>query len=690
MKTKFILCVLSSVLILSLKNVTAQCICGALSDISTTLTGDWEKTFDIGADDEIWDIEPIADPYGVKDDGYVVVGTANLGATGKDIVIMRLNPNGSPYTSGAWGPNGWIIVDGQADEDAAYAVEETNDGATNYLIVSGMKTTDKFTNGAKEPNAWVGKLNLDGTWAAGWNGGKEYGSTGKDVGYDIKQDRYGYYVVAGTASAANNDVPSDCHTDGDYWIFKVNNTGYLNPSYSKVFYGSAALGGNDYAQSMVLDCNTGYYVISGFCKSCDPQNNDNSQNLLVKIKPDFSSWNTQSYGNINASFKFDYGSFNIIQPHDGTFSYCSGSNSDGFLSLGIQHPQFGGCWGGTHDYWALKTLNSISTVDPYFNYQCINANAGGSYGGRKNDKGFSSVPACGGYLLAGISQSNKQAQPGCSTCEVYCNHYNCYDTPTEDIWLAKIDATTNELLWEESIGKTGNDGAHSIKRTFDGSFVIAGYTTNNNEKDFYVAKFELTEACAAPTGLAVLSVGTYCAQVRWNNEPCVWKYKVESQEDAGPWITVADPAPNPSYITDNTSGGSGNLLWRVTAYCSPNKYATTTAGATFHVSYCNGCTCPSRLAGDDLKYSNDQFTVSPNPSDGTFQISLHTADTSPAPITIAILDQAGKTMSSSVSTVDDGLLNQQLSVPNIPSGFYWIRATVAGKSYTAKLIVQVP
>ncbi len=148
---------------------------------------------------------------------------------------MRLNPNGTPYTGGSWGVNGQIIYDAQADDDVAYGVEEITEGGTNYLIVCGTTTTDHFNpGGAKNNNAWVGKLNLDGTWATGWSSrtekGKQYGGTGKDVGYDIKQDVVGYYVVAGTASAGNNDVPSACHSDGDYWVFKINSSGTLAPA----------------------------------------------------------------------------------------------------------------------------------------------------------------------------------------------------------------------------------------------------------------------------------------------------------------------------------------------------------------------------------------------------------------------------------------------------------------------------
>ncbi|MEO5673570.1 MAG: hypothetical protein ABIQ74_02890, partial [Chitinophagales bacterium] len=572
--------------------------------------------YDIGVDDEIWDVEPIADPSGVKDDGYIAVGSADMGITGKDICIMRLNPDGSKYTVGVWGITNPIIVDAQASADVAYQVEQTTDG---FLIICGSTATDHFNPmGNKNNNAWVGKLKLDGTWASGWNSGlypgKEYGGTGNDIGYDIKQDNFGDYVIAGTANIGNFDVPPMVHVDGDYWVFKIPPNGNLNPAYSKVYSGDADAVGLDYARSLVIDCYTNYYVVSGFCTSCNSQPSINSQLLLVKIKPDFTTFTSEHYGNINAQFTWDYGSFNVIQTHDGTFNSCAGIN-DGFLSLGIQHPEFFyGCWGGTHDFWAVKTLNNIANPNLSFTYQCVNANVGGSYGGRKNDKGFSSALTCGGYLLAGITESNKPAQPGCPSCEVSCNHYDCPpDVSSEDIWLVKIDPITNQFIWNESIGKIGNDGAYTIKRVYDGSYIVAGYTTNNFEKDFYFRKFELAQPCVAPGGLSILTAAV-CAKVSWTVEPCVWKYKLEYQEDNGPWIAI-DGAISPFTITDNTVAGTGYFKWRVTSYCSPNKF-TTIYGSPFSISYCNGCTCPLRVGNesDASEYGNNFLSVYPNPS----------------------------------------------------------------------------
>src|SRR5262249_4231238 len=143
--------------------------------------------FDIsgGYDDEFWDIEPISDPYGVKDDGFVAVGSTYNTSTGQDIVIMRLTSSMAPYTGGSWGTNGRIIVNGPS-EDVAYGVEEIQEGSTNYLLICGTFSSDKFNpGGAANNNVWVGKLKLDGTWATGWNTntypGKEYGYTGHDL-----------------------------------------------------------------------------------------------------------------------------------------------------------------------------------------------------------------------------------------------------------------------------------------------------------------------------------------------------------------------------------------------------------------------------------------------------------------------------------------------------------------------------
>jgi hypothetical protein len=115
-----------------------------------------------------------------------------------------------------------------------------------------------------------------------------------------------------------------------------------------------------------------------------------------------------------------------------------------------------------------------------------------AFGGKKKDNGHSAVQMCDGYLLAGITESNNKKQ-SCSLCQVSCNHYDCTDTSTEDFWIAKINGN-GELIWNESLGASGNDGAYVIKQVSSDTYIIGGYTTSSNgDKDWYLVKFSISD-----------------------------------------------------------------------------------------------------------------------------------------------------------------------------------------------------
>lgn len=453
-----------------------DCLCGDPENISVI----WSKTFDIEIDDAAWDFVEIddGDTDAIHNNGYIFVGSVNDDENGlnngMDIYIARLSADGNTIV---WDET-WDGGMSPAKQDVAYSVIQTSTGA---IVISGSTATNYFGPGINR-NAWVGKMNVDGEWISGWP--KQYGSTGDDIAYDVAEDQSGNYVLAGTASASGNDLGTQTvHSDGDYWVFKIGATGYLNSAYSKVYYGSNTSGGNDYAQSVAVDCNSGDYVVSGFCKSCAPATDDHSQLYLLKIPSNFATPDDIVYG-YDGDF-IDFGSFDVIQAQ-ATFGSCS--VGDGFLSLGVQHPS-DGCFLNFHDFWVVITDDEL--VDLPFTEACVDADAGGAYGGKKNDNGFSSVQACSGFLLTGNTSSNN-LKSSCELCQVECNHYDCTETATDDIWLVKI-SNEGELVWEESLGEGGNDGAYVIKRVSDNSYIIGGFIYNaiSGNKDWYLVKFEI-------------------------------------------------------------------------------------------------------------------------------------------------------------------------------------------------------
>src|SRR5207247_1541524 len=66
-----------------------------------------------------------------------------------------------------------------------------------------------------------------------------------------------------------------------------------------------------------------------------------------------------------------------------------------------------------------------------------------------------------------------------------------------DAWIVKLDVSGN-LLWEKSLGGSGDDYAYSIQQTNDDGFIVAGSSPSNDgdvsgnhgHTDFWIVKLD--------------------------------------------------------------------------------------------------------------------------------------------------------------------------------------------------------
>ena len=87
-------------------------------------------------------------------------------------------------------------------------------------------------------------------------------------------------------------------------------------------------------------------------------------------------------------------------------------------------------------------------------------------GGSNTDRAYSIQETTGGgYIVAGETSSNNGDVSG--------NH-GSYDG-----WISKLNATGG-IVWQKTMGGTGDDIDNSIQQTIDGGYIVAGYTSSNN------------------------------------------------------------------------------------------------------------------------------------------------------------------------------------------------------------------
>lgn len=125
---------------------------------------------------------------------------------------------------------------------------------------------------------------------------------------------------------------------------------------------------------------------------------------------------------------------------------------------------------GLQDYWIVKT-NSIGMIQWQ---KC--------FGGTSYDWAFSIRQTFdNGYIVAGYTESNDGNVTG--------NHGDA------DYWLVKTDSSGN-LQWQKCFGGTGNDMAYSVQQTSEGGYIVAGctwsydgdVTGNHGNNDYWIIK----------------------------------------------------------------------------------------------------------------------------------------------------------------------------------------------------------
>lgn len=263
------------------------------------------------------------------------------------------------------------------------------------------------------------------------------------------------FAVAANTSSTNGDVSGYHEGQGsDCWVIKLNSSNQLQ--WQRAIGGS----GNDVATSIRATTDSGF-VLAGYSNSNDGDvsgNNGGYDFLVVKLDKNNNILWQKSIGGSGDDFAND-----IRQTTDGGFIVAGYSNSNDALVSGNH---------GAYDFWVVKLATDGSV-------QWQN-----SYGGLGTEKAAAiQQTKDGGYIVAGNSNSNDG--------NLTNNNGN------NDFWVIKL-SPTGTLVWQKSLGGSGNDFASSVIQSTDGGYAVAGYTfsidgditKNQGNYDFWLVKLD--------------------------------------------------------------------------------------------------------------------------------------------------------------------------------------------------------
>ncbi len=323
----------------------------------------------------------------------------------------------------------WQKALGGTGGDYAQSVKQTSDGG--YLVAGYTSSTNgDVTSNHGVTDFWVVKLNADRTIA--WQ--KTLGGAGSDYATDIIPLADGSCVVAGYTNSADGDVTRSLG-GGDFWIVKLSASGAI--------VWQKTLGGTGIDNPLSIIAISNGYVVAGYTSSNDNDvagNHGGFDFWVIKLDANGTLTSQKTFGGTG----LDY-AYSVTATSDGGCLVAGKTNStDGDVTN--NH--------GDVDYWVVK-LNSA-----------INIEWQKTLGGTGSDASSSIIATSdGGSIVTGYTNSTDGNVTG--------NH------GLTDGWVAKLNAS-GAIVWQKTLGGSGNEQTMSIAPAQDGGCAIAGFTTSTD------------------------------------------------------------------------------------------------------------------------------------------------------------------------------------------------------------------
>ena len=417
-------------------------------------------------------------PQGLKGDTGATGATGPAGQTGATGVIGATGLQGPKGDTGATGATGATGDMGATGAQGPY-LPDYDSGWTNISSKAGQNII--FSHNLNYSNILVditGRETANGSihqkylgltgYLPSWN--RIYrlllsGYVGT-VGYSVLQTSDGGYAIAGyTDSFGAGGI--------DIFLVKTDSAGTMQ--WNKTYGGTGDESGRSFVRT-----SDGGYAIAGYTSSFGAGASD-----VYLVKTDSAGtmqWN-KTYGGTGT----DLG-YSVVQTSDGGYAIAGRTNSFGAGGIDVYlvktdsagSMQWNKTYGGTGNDVGnsiVQTYDSIYAIAGYTNsfgaggndvYLVMTDSHGSmqwnkTYGGTGNDVGNS------------IVQTSDYWYFGTDFWYVIVGDTSSFGAGEEDVYLIKT-STSGNMVWNKTYGGTGDESGNSVVRTSDGGYAVAGYT----------------------------------------------------------------------------------------------------------------------------------------------------------------------------------------------------------------------
>jgi hypothetical protein len=270
---------------------------------------------------------------------------------------------------------------------------------------------------------------------------KLFGGSDDDYGNSIWRTSDGGYITAGSTYSSNNgDVAGVNKGYSDIWIVKTDADG--NIVWQKNYGGS----GTDVANAITGTVDGGV-LVAGYTRSSNTGDvglNQGAEDMwILKLDANGNLLWQKTFGGTGSE----------------SAEAVTSSTDGGFIVAGT-----------------VTIYNISNPADNHTDVRLLKLDANGNmlwqktYGGSNNEVANGlTASGDGGFVVSGATTSN-------NTGNVGSNH------GSNDMWIVKIDVSGN-LVWQKTLGGSGDDIAYGIVPSTDGGFVVAGSTQSDNNGD---------------------------------------------------------------------------------------------------------------------------------------------------------------------------------------------------------------
>ena len=395
----------------------------------------WVRSFGGSMDDFGYDV------LALPDSGFIIAGStrsknADLSAisNGADGFIARFDRDGRVK---------WTKVFGGQFDDELLSLAKASDG--NFFAAGYADVETNRPDSTTVGSAWILKFDLNGDTL--WT--KKYGGSKEERAYSVAGTNDGGCIFTGQTESDDGDVNGYVKPSSVYpvngWLVKVDGNGgiqwqkCLTDSLHPVIGTSVqVLASQGYLVSMNINIFSPDYFA-----------NDAARLMAVDATGNTVWQRTIS----DSTMGFDVSS--IVENPDGTLMLAGVADGhdlpDNRLRTGIHD--------GSTDVWIAKLDHSGASIWQKF------------FGGNQADDAEKIIRSGdGNFLIAATTVSSDGNVTG--------NHQGI------DGWLLKVDSS-GQLLWQKTVGGSGNDFLRAAAELKDGTVLATGFTSSQDNGDVY-------------------------------------------------------------------------------------------------------------------------------------------------------------------------------------------------------------